>query len=436
MAQGEGRPEIRRSRLIVALGMLSMFGPLSLDLYLPALPQLADDLAATPSAAQLTITACLIGLAVGQVIAGPLSDQFGRRRPLIVGLLLFMISSLACAVAPSVEVLLLLRLIQGLSGAAGLVISRAVARDLFEGRDLVVFFTRLMLINGIAPVMAPVLGGQLARVMDWRGMFVVLGLLGVILLVTGWLGVPETLPPGRRVRGGLAATVGSFGVVVRDRLFLGSALSAGLAFASMFAYIAGSSFVLQEIYGLSPQQFSYLFGLNSVGIVIMGQLGGRLVHKTATVNVLAIGIGLNLLGALGLLTAVLSGLALPFVLASLLVMVCAVGFIFPTATALAMADHPERAGAASSLFGLGQFSAGAVAAPLVGIAGAGTAVPLGVVAATASGTGALIFVIVVLPELRRRSRNAARRGPAGTDQRADPPGVPRAGSREDAPERA
>lgn len=412
---------MRRTRLIVALGMLSMFGPLSLDLYLPALPRLADDLAATPSAAQLTITACLIGLAVGQVIAGPLSDQYGRRRPLIIGLLLFMISSMACAVAPSVEILLLLRLIQGLSGAAGLVISRAVARDLFAGSDLVVFFTRLMLINGLAPVLAPVIGGQLVRVMSWRGMFVVLGVFGLVLLLTGWFGVPETLPPARRVRGGLKATITGFGVVIRDRLFLGSAAAAGLAFASMFAYIAGSTFVLQEIYGLSPQEFSYVFGVNSIGIVTMGQVGGRLVHRLATVTVLGSGIALNLLGALGLLVSVLLALPLPFLLASLFVMVSAVGLIFPTSTALAMADHPDRAGAASSLFGLGQFSAGAVAAPLVGIAGEATAVPLGVVAATASAAGALVFLIVAVPELRRRARAVpAEPGPA-IGQRREPP---------------
>jgi len=257
--------------MIVVLGLLSTFGPLSLDLYLPALPQLTDDLGTSTSGAQLTITACLLGLAVGQLIAGPLSDRYGRRRPLIIGLACFLLSSIACAFAPTIELLVALRLIQGLSGAAGLVISRAVARDLFDGRELVVFFTRLMLINGFAPVLAPVLGGQLARVMDWRGMFLVLAGFGLVLLLAGTLGVPETLPPPRRVVGGLGDTLRGFRVLLRDRRFVGTAASSGLASASMFAYISGATFVLQEIFGLSPQQFSYVFGLNSIGIVTTSQ---------------------------------------------------------------------------------------------------------------------------------------------------------------------
>jgi DHA1 family bicyclomycin/chloramphenicol resistance-like MFS transporter len=397
-------PTYHRGRLIVVLGLLSMFGPLSLDLYLPALPQLSADLGTGASGAQLTITACLVGLAVGQLVAGPLSDRYGRRRPLIVGLAGFLVSSLACAVAPSIELLVLLRLLQGLAGAAGLVISRAVARDLFEGRELVVFFTRLMLINGFAPVLAPVLGGQIARVMSWRGMFVVLAGFGLVLLLAGAFGVPETLPAQRRTTGGLTHTLRGFAVLIRDRLFVGSAAAAGLAFASMFAYIAGATFVLQEIYGLSPQQFSYVFGVNSVGIVAMGQVGGRLVHRLSTATVLSIGLGLNLLGATGLAVSVIAGAGLPVLLVSLFVMVSAVGLVFPTATALAMTDYPERAGAASSLLGLCQFSAGAVAAPLVGIAGQSSAVPLGVVALSASALGALVFVLVVVPVLRARTR--------------------------------
>jgi DHA1 family bicyclomycin/chloramphenicol resistance-like MFS transporter len=390
--------------MIVVLGLLSTFGPLSLDLYLPALPQLTEDLGTSASGAQLTITACLLGLAVGQLIAGPLSDRYGRRRPLVIGLTCFLLSSIACALAPTIELLVALRLLQGLSGAAGLVISRAVARDLFEGRELVVFFTRLMLINGFAPVLAPVLGGQLARVMDWRGMFLVLAGFGLVLLLAGTLGVPETLPPARRVVGGLGSTLRGFRVLLKDRLFVGTAASSGLASASMFAYISGATFVLQEIYGLSPQQFSYVFGLNSIGIVTMGQVGGRLVRRMPTVRVLGLGLGLNLVGATGLVTSVLLGLGLPFLLGSLFVMVSAVGLIFPTATALAMADYPERAGAASSLLGLLQFLGGAIAAPLVGIAGQATAVPLGVVAFGASACGASVFVFVALPALRARAR--------------------------------
>jgi DHA1 family bicyclomycin/chloramphenicol resistance-like MFS transporter len=386
-------------RSVVVLGLLSTFGPLSLDLYLPALPELADELAATPSAAQLTITACLVGLAVGQLVAGPLSDRLGRRRPLLVGLVAYLLVSVACAFAPSVAVLVTLRLVQGLAGAAGLVIARAVARDLYEGRRLVLFFSRLTLISGLAPVVAPVLGGQLSRVMSWRGIFWVLAGFGAVLLLAG-LAQRETLPPQRRSTGGLTATLRGFQVLLRDRFFVGAALSSGLAAASMFAYISGSTFVLQRIYGLSAQGFSFAFGLNSVGIMAMSQVGGRLSRRWSTVRVLALGLALNLLGAAALAVTVLLGLGLTFLVPSLFVMVSALGLVFPTATALAMADYPDRAGAASSLLGLGQFVFGAVVAPLVGIAGEGTAVPLGVVALTASTCASLVFVALVLPSVR------------------------------------
>ncbi|HWJ54372.1 MAG TPA: MFS transporter, partial [Propionibacteriaceae bacterium] len=204
MPQANSSGPARRN--IVVLGMLSTFGPISLDLYLPALPQLAAELEASPSAAQLTITACLVGLAVGQVAAGPLSDRFGRKRPLMIGLIAYAVASLACAFAWSISVLLLLRLIQGLAGAAGIVIARAVARDLHEGHQLVVFFSRLVLVSGLAPVIAPVLGGQLNRVMTWRGIFGVLAGIGVVLVLAGWLGLKESLPPEKRVAGGVLAT--------------------------------------------------------------------------------------------------------------------------------------------------------------------------------------------------------------------------------------
>ncbi len=396
-------PDLKPSKqTIVVLGLLSTFGPLSLDLYLPSLPSLADDLQASTSAAQLSITACLIGLAVGQLVAGPLSDRFGRRRPLIIGLAAYVVASLACAVAPSITVLVLLRLVQGLAGAAGLVIARAVARDLYEGRTLVIFFSRLILISGLAPVIAPVLGGQLSKVMSWRGIFAVLAGFGLVLLLAGLLGVRETLPAERRTTGGLSATLHGFAILLRDRLFVGAALSAGLAAASMFAYIAGSTFVLQRIYGLSAQAFSFTFGINSLGIVAMGQVSGRLARRWSAPKILALGLVINLVGATGLATSVLLHLDLPFLVVSLFVMVSALGLVFPTATAIAMSDYPEQAGAASSLLGLGQYLAGAFASPLVGIAGEQSAVPLGLVAVTASASASVVFLAMVYPAVRRR----------------------------------
>ena len=349
--------------MIIVLGLLSTFGPLSLDLYLPALPQLAEQLRASTSAAQLSITACLLGLATGQLVAGPLSDRLGRRRPLIVGLAAYLLVSAACAFAPSISLLVLLRLFQGLAGSVGLVIARAIARDLYSGRELVIFFSRLILISGVAPVIAPVLGGQLSKIMTWRGMFGVLAGFGAALLVAGIFGVHETLPPERRTTGGLGATIRGFGVLLKDRMFVGSVLSSGLAGASMFAYIAGSSFVLQRIYGLSAVGFSLVFATNSLGLIALGQLGGRLARRWSPLRVLGIALAINCAGSAAVAATVLAGLGFVPLVVSLFVMVSAVGMIFPTASALAMSDHPERAGSASSLFGLAQFIAGAAAAP-------------------------------------------------------------------------
>ncbi len=388
-------------RLVVVLGMLSMFGPISLDLYLPALPALATDLGASTSAAQLSITACLLGLATGQLVAGPLSDQFGRRRPLIVGLAVYLVASAACALAPTIELLVVLRLVQGLAGAAGIVVARAVARDLYSGRRLVIIFSRLILVNGLAPVLAPVIGGQLALVTSWRGIFVVLAAFGVVLLGAGVFGVPESLPPARRRAGGVRDTLRSFRTLLGDRLFVAVVLAAGLAGASMFAYIAGATFVLQRLFGLSAQQFSFAFGSNALGIMVLGQVGARLAHRWSPHRVMAIGLVMNLVGATGLVVTVLVGLGLPFLLGSLFVMVSALGLVFPTSTALALADHPDRAGSASSLLGLGQYLLGAVVAPLVGLAGEDTAVPLGVVAVSCSVAASVIFFGVALPALRR-----------------------------------
>ncbi len=398
--------------MIVALGLLSTFGPISLDLYLPALPQLADELGTSTSAAQLSITACLVGLSVGQVLAGPLSDRLGRRRPLVVGLAAYALMSLACAVAPSVELLIVFRLLQGFAGAAGLVIARAVARDLYSGRDLVLFLSRLMLISGLAPVLAPVIGGLLNQFLSWRGLFAVLAGFGVVLLLVGAFGLRETLPPERRRQGGLAATAAGFRELLDDRLFVGAALCSGLVGASMFAYIAGSTFILQRLFGMSPQGFSLVFGVNSLGIMAMSQLAGILTRRGRSAAwVLSLGLGLNLAGALVLVITVVGGLGLPLLLASLFVMVSANGLVFPTTTTLALTDYPHQAGTASSLLGLIQSFGGAVAAPLVGIAGETTAIPLGVVAIVASLGAMTVLLFWVRPAVRR-ARRPPELGPA------------------------
>jgi len=263
--------------MVVVLGALSAFGPLSLDLYLPGLPGLAGGLGASASAAQLTLTACLLGLATGQLISGPWSDAVGRRRPLVIGVGAYVAASLACAVAPSVLTLIGLRFIQGLAGAAGIALSRAVVRDLRSGAAAARLFAGLLLVNGLAPILAPILGGQLLRSTDWRGLFAVLAGVGALILAGTLAFVPESHPPALRRAGGLADTLRVFRELLGQRRFVGCTLASGLAFAAMFAYIAGSPFVLQDIYSLSPAQFSAVFAANGLGIIVAGQLSSPLI---------------------------------------------------------------------------------------------------------------------------------------------------------------
>jgi DHA1 family bicyclomycin/chloramphenicol resistance-like MFS transporter len=384
-----GRAE--RIRVFLILGALSAIGPLSIDMYLPALPKLTRDLAAGPSLVQLTLTACMIGLAAGQVIAGPISDMWGRRRPMFAGIAIYTVASLACVVAPNVELLVALRLIQGVSGAACIVISRAVVRDMHDGPAAARFFSLLMLVNGIAPVAAPVIGAQVLRFTPWRGVFGVLALLGVLMTVS-MLGLRETLPPAERHTGGLRAAVRTFGALCADRVFMGYALAGGFAFAAMFAYISGSPFVVQNIYGLSPQTYSLIFAVNSLGIVAFGQVSGLLAGRVRLIVLLASGLGISLLGGLLLLVAVFGGLGLPGVLVALFLVVSAIGLTLPNSTALALTGRPANvAGSASALFGLLQYVVGAVAAPLVGLAGSRSATPMAVVIAASAAVGVVIL---------------------------------------------
>ncbi|GAA0351894.1 Bcr/CflA family multidrug efflux MFS transporter [Actinoallomurus spadix] len=382
-----------RLRLALILGALSAIGPLSIDMYLPALPKLTHDLSAGPSLVQLTLTACLVGLAVGQVVAGPLSDAWGRRRPLLAGVVLYTLASLLCAVAPSVPMLIALRLVQGAAGAAAIVIARAIVRDLYDGAEAARFFSLLMLVNGVAPIAAPVIGGQLLRLTSWRGVFVLIAVIGALMVAATWGGLRETLPPGARHTGGPGSTLRTFAGLFGDRVFVGYALSGGLAFAAMFAYISGSPFVVQDIYGLSPQAFSLIFAVNALGIVAAGQVSGRLVGRVRLRTLLTAGLVMSLAGGLALVVAIEAGLGLPGVLPALFLVVSAIGLITPNATALALTGRPPAvAGSASALVGLGQFVIGGVAAPLVGVAGSGTAVPMGAVIAALTAAAFLSYV--------------------------------------------
>ncbi|MBC8076750.1 MAG: multidrug effflux MFS transporter [Chloroflexales bacterium] len=387
-----GDTRTRRIGLVFIIGALSAFGPLSIDMYLPGLPALSQDLGGTAWQAQFTLSACLLGLAGGQIVVGPLSDRLGRRGPLLVGLLAYTIASVLCALSPSVTALIALRFVQGVAGSAGIVIARAVVRDLYSGAAAARFFALTMAINGLAPILAPVLGGLLLAVTTWRTIFLVLAGIGAILLAAATLGLAESLPAQRRQTGGLGATLATFRLLLGDRPFVGYALSSGLAFAAMFAYISGSPFVLQDMYHVSPQAFSFIFAANALGIVFASQISGRLVGRVPAWRLLAVGMAGALLGGLLLLAVVVSGVGLVGILPAFFLVVASIGFIAPNATALALAGHPRIAGSASGLIGVVQYLIGAVASPVVGIGGSGTALPVAIIIAVLNVGAFVVFV--------------------------------------------
>ncbi len=388
-----------RVRQLLILGALSAFAPLSIDMYLPALPQLAEDFGAGASAIQATLTTCLIGLAAGQLLAGPVSDARGRRPPLLAGLAAFAAASAGCALAPSAGVLAALRLLQGLSGAAAIVIARAIVRDRHHGAEAARYFAVLMLVSGLAPVLAPLLGAQLLALGSWRWVFVVLAAGGALLMAAVAFGLPESHPVERRRDGSLRDTLATLWRLARDPLFAGYTVAMALAFTAMFAYISGSPFVLQDIYGASPREFSFIFAVNSLGIVAASRAGAQLVRRVSPRRLLAAGIAANAAGGIALLGVTLAGGGLVAVLVPLFVVASSIGLVFPNATALALELHPEVAGTASAALGVTQFAVAAVIAPLVGIGGEGTAVPMAAVMAACG--------VAALAAMPRRVRSSA-----------------------------
>jgi DHA1 family bicyclomycin/chloramphenicol resistance-like MFS transporter len=371
-----------------------------MDMYLPGLPKLTRDLGASASTGQLTLTGCMLGIAAGQMFTGPLSDTLGRRRPLLAGLTGYIAASLACAAAPSILTLIVLRFIQGTLGGAGVVIARAVVRDLFAGRAAARMFAMLMAVMGVAPVFAPLIGGQVLAITSWRGIFVVLAAIGVPLLLATLLWLPETLPPSRRHSGGVNTTLRTFRRLLRDRGFIVPAASFSLACAVLFAYIAGSSFVLEDVYGASPQAFSLVFAVNSVGLVAMSQVGARLVGRVGPDVLLRYGLFGVAAGSLGAFVVTILHAGLAPLLFALFVTVAFDGLVFPNATAASLESQSGALGSASALLGVGQFGVGAVIAPLVGVAGSHNALPMGVLIG-ACGVAALTVNLVFTRPLGR-----------------------------------
>ena len=356
--------------MILILGLLVALGPLTIDMYLPALPRIADDLSVSTSVVQLTLTGTLAGLALGQLVIGPLSDSLGRRRPLMAGIVLHMLASVLCFFAPNIEVLGIARGVQGMGAAATMVVSFAVVGDLFVDSVAATVMSRLMLVLGVAPVIAPSLGAAVLLRASWHWVFAVLVVLAGALLLLAALALPETLPPSHRrplkVRGIARTYLGLF----RDVRFIVLVLIAALAMSGLFAYVAGASFVLQGHYGLDQQAFALVFGAGAVALIGATQVNVVLLRRfpPASIVVWAL-VASTAAGAVfvGLAASGVGGLA-AFVV-PVWAILAAMGLVIPNAPALALSRHPEAAGTAAALLGAAQFSLGAAVAPLVGVLG-------------------------------------------------------------------
>ncbi|GAA2819508.1 multidrug effflux MFS transporter [Kitasatospora sp. CM 4170] len=385
---------------VAVLGGLVALGPLTTDLYLPGLPAIAQDLAAEPAAVQLTLTFSMLGVAVGQLVLGPLSDRLGRRPPLLAGLLVYTLASAVCIVAPSLPVLVIGRFLQGAAGAAGLVVGRAIARDRFEGVAMLRFLASISLISGLAPMLAPFLGAQLLRVTSWRGTFGALTALGLLLALVAFGALRETLPPAARHRGGLTTTLRTMGSLLRDLPFLGLLLTGTFAFGSLFGYISGSSVVLQHVYHVSPQTYGVLFGLNSLAIVAVTQLNGRVLARRFTPGALMLaGLGAAVAaGAALLLVTTVWDLGLLGVCPALFVLMGSFGIVLPNTAARALSlVAPRSAGSASALLGTGNFLCGAVVAPLSSLGGRPSAALLATVVLTCALLSAASYLLLCRP---------------------------------------
>ena len=385
------------ARIALVLGAFVAIGPLTIDMYLPALPTITTELSTTASQVQLTLTGTLVGLALGQLVLGPLSDRYGRRRPLLAGTALHVVASLLVLLAPNVAVLGALRVLQGVGTAAGAVIALAVVRDLYTGRKAATLLSRIFLILGAAPVLAPTIGGEILRFTSWRGVFVLLAVYGVLLLVVGWFALPETLPPARRRSSGVVGTLATYRGLFGDRAYVGLVLVAGLTMASLFSYVAGSSFVYQRQFGLGAQAFGLFFGAGAVWLIGATQLNPLVLRRwspatillTATAGGVLAGAVLVVLAATG--TGGLLGVALP-----LWAVLFAAGLALPNAPALALSRHGEAAGAAAALLGAVQFGVGAAVSPLVGLLG-NDALAMGTVIVVALVLALTVLAVVVRP---------------------------------------
>ncbi|WP_282936263.1 multidrug effflux MFS transporter [Paenibacillus sp. RC67] len=382
-------------RLALLLGLFSTLGPFTIDMYLPAFPQIVERFGTTASLVQLSLTACLLGLGIGQLVMGSLSDVYGRRKPLLISMVIYVVADLACAISPNIWLLILSRLVQGFVASAGIVISRAIARDMFSGHELTKFFSLLLLVGNLGPLVAPVTGSGVLALTSWVGVFIALALLGTYLLAMTKWSLQETLPIERRSPSDFTQQLRNYGSLLRDRSFTGYMLAQGIMIAGVFAYVSGTPFIYQNIYGVSPTVFALLFGSNGITLIIGSQLVGRMARRVSEQTFLLFGLWLAGAASIAVLLVAMFHGPLYALVIPLVFFVAAIGITSTAAFPLAMESQGHMAGSAAALMGVIPFLLGAVVSPLVGIAGESTAVPLGVIILTTSAAAMLSYFLLV-----------------------------------------
>ncbi|MDQ4120638.1 MAG: Bcr/CflA family multidrug efflux MFS transporter [Acidobacteriota bacterium] len=362
------------SLLVVILASLTAFAPLSIDMYLPSFPQIAADFVVSVARVELSLAAFFVGLSFGQLLYGTATDRFGRKKPLYVGLSIYCAASLTCAFAPNVEALIILRFFQALGACGGIVIARATVRDLFEHSESARVFSLLMLVMGVAPILAPLIGGYVALFFGWHAIFAVVSVFSAICLAAVYKFLPETREPNSNVR--LGKTFGIYLNILKDRGFLGFTLAGGLAQAGMFAYITGSPFVFIELLGIPAEHYGWVFGSNALGMIAVSQINGRLVRSINPTRILRVCLFVTALFSLLLILAGVFNLGFWGVVIPIFLYIASLGMIFPNATAGALSEQTENAGAASALIGTLQYGLAAIASSLVSYFNNGTSLAM------------------------------------------------------------
>ncbi|MDP5228250.1 MULTISPECIES: multidrug effflux MFS transporter [Arthrobacter] len=389
-------PRRQKITYVLILGALTALGPFTIDLYLPAFPAIQRDLGVGQAAVQLTLTGTTVGFALGQLFVGPLSDKVGRKAPLICATALHILASLGASFSHDIVLLGVFRVLMGIGAAGSGVVSMAMVRDLFSGFAMVRMFAAMALVNGLAPVLAPVIGSQLLLLTAWPGIFDFLAGYGALVMVACLFLVRETLPPEKRSTGG-TGVLANYRILFRDRIFVGILVMAGMNFAGLFAYLSASPFLFEKLYGFTPQQYGLLFGINSLGIVAGVQTSSRLIRRVGPQWILAVATVGQVLAALAIIITTLAGGGLPGLAIPLWFYILCTGFCFPCNQVLALVPHGERAGTAASLLGVSTFLTAGLLSPVVGLLGTGSAVPMAGVMISCIGVGILSLWLVVRP---------------------------------------